>query len=44
MKNSKPAKSGGMLGKKTVHELRKNDKNFPKSPVKLTWSKQAINE
>jgi hypothetical protein len=34
MKNSKPAKSGGMLGKQTVNELRKNDKNIPKSPFK----------
>jgi hypothetical protein len=34
MKNSKLAKSGGMLGKKTVNELRKNDKIIPKSAFK----------
>jgi hypothetical protein len=34
MKNSKLAKSGGMLGKKTVNELRKNDKIIPKSSFK----------
>ena len=34
MKNSKTAKLGGMLGKKTVNELRKNDKVIPKSPFK----------
>jgi hypothetical protein len=34
MKNRKLAKSGGMLGNQTVHELRKNDKIIPQSPFK----------